>query len=325
MQLMGLYDVINLAEPLPCFACDSTAQDNVGTTIKKQPLAIGGIPLTIIVLHDGKGGLKNFQTKDIECLLKDYWFPGFVPAEDINQGENGVITLSDLYEACNACSGEWFGELELRRQGPIYKATSLTIHPAPGVWGDIHWKIPSSDDDGCYRIEKGEGYIRLVPNAEPALLLYPRNAAAAGKKREVYRTFLTSMRHPKVPLQDIIELLDEESAGVENPCYDDELADALVHQEREKEIAKFTEGAFYAALFILYRCNQDQALQLVDMSGITSRTDFVQEFSSHRWYFERPRKRKVTLLELRGINGGPNMFLHHLKKLEMDRGRNAEE
>ena len=68
---MGMFDTITLIESLPCYECNSTAEDEVGSSLEDELKKIENNQdnkgLKVIRLHDGKGGIKNFQTKDLKC------------------------------------------------------------------------------------------------------------------------------------------------------------------------------------------------------------------------------------------------------------------
>jgi len=108
---MGMYDSILLLEHIVCPNCRTDADTEVPIDMTPKEIDLGaGKPLKIIRLHDGKGGLREFQIESlVEPSLERYSLPGRMPPERITLDclDEGV----PVYGHCNFCETAWKGSV----------------------------------------------------------------------------------------------------------------------------------------------------------------------------------------------------------------------
>ena len=222
---------------------------------------------------------------------------------------------------CNSCETNWNGELFLKYEelDKIHLTTKLKIFSNEKKdYSDLKWKVPSETD--FYEISVDNGSINLFPRVNKAIQHYLKQKDFSKSKIEVYKSFLESINSKDVPKDKISELLDglvkkEDSS---KRTYTNKLAQSLESSKLTKYKKIYTESALTAALIILNHYNKEAAFEIVDMSGLSSKEEFIEELKFHDWFFNPEEDSKDSkgfkgLRGLCGIIGGPNYFLNKLK------------
>lgn len=313
---MSLTDKLILIDPLPCYLCASTADDEVGSDAKEGVIEIGEESLKTIRLHDGKGGLKEFQIGGFgEGSMDEYFFPGFIPREVVG----GLIgkhldrpVATRLIEICNMCDEAWEGNLYLYEQGDVYRMEMLDIWPDDETkqLQNVTWKTSPLQTKN-YSVEANNNRIQLFPEDKQATATYTQRSNTLDEKTDFWETTLQGISHPEVPLKKIIAYLSRRIAKRKKPPYSDNLAQAISDYQNKQREENLTRSAFETALIILHRYDRNQALQIVEMAGIASAEKFEEDIRKyHDWYFTG----KNDAMSLFGSFDGPNDFLGHLKK-----------
>ena len=311
---MGMFDTVSLIEFLPCYECSSTANDEVGSFEDKSEIILGGKKLNIVRLHDGKGGIKSFQTKDLICTLNDYYFPGFIPDSDMYTPSSK--SLSDLIEICNCCETIWEGELflEYDKSDDIHITTQLNLWADKKIdCSDLKWKV--EPETRFYEISvTNNGRIIITPKIEIAIQHYLKQKDSFESKISVYKSFLDSIKEKDIPKDKIVQLLEGLVEGVsgKRKTYANKLAQSIELYTSTESMMIYTRSALEAALVILYHYNQKAALEIVDMSGLSSEEEFIKDLKLHDWFFN-PDKDSGGFERICGIIGGPNYFLDEIK------------
>ncbi len=193
---MGMFDRIELIEPLPCYSCFSTAEDDIGTNKQLSEIELGENKLQLLRIHDGKGGIKVFQTKDLDCLLNNYWFPGSVPSRG-KSFYNGMWEIDhdnptplSLIEICNSCNSVWRGDLYLKyeKENDIFLTDFIEMWTEEG-----NLLMQQEQENKIYHISLINDKIRITPKIPNAIKEYRRRAEESQRKAENYQTFLDSI------------------------------------------------------------------------------------------------------------------------------------
>jgi hypothetical protein len=125
-------------------------------------------------------------------------------------------------------------------------------------------------------------------------------------------------RRNDIPVAKVLELLDKKLHHLGEPLtYDNELANSVADYDLQEQRASLASAALRSVLVILHRYDAKVALELMDMCGIDPKI-FEQDISSGSWFFvpEDKMTDRDHFFSAAGSIGGPNMFLHHLKKLD---------
>lgn len=288
---MGLFDRIKLIESLPCYSCGSTAETEVGKTHSEGEINLGDSPLKIMRLHDGKGGIKVFQTKNLSCYMAIYYFPGFIP-HSATEDDSGYSvgwqpgTPLSLVEICNACETRWEGELHLRpeERDDGYLTDSMEIWPADEDLADIAWRLAPND---FYNLSIKNGRILMEPNIERAIQRHQEETQSYDQRAETYRAFFESIRDPRIPADKLREIFEKAQNNVRSlkKEYANRLANAQEHNEIQESLFLVAEGALKAALIILYKHDREAAMNLIQQSGVCQQREFQRIVKHHEWFF----------------------------------------
>lgn len=318
-----MYDTIELIEPLPCFSCFSTIDTDVGRNEELSEIELGDEKLKLLRMHDGKGGIKNFQTKDLHCLMCCYYFPGFISHNRTSAwfGEYevalGNIEKISISERCNNCNGFWHGNLYLKYEKNddisltefIELETNETIFLREG-----------DDKNEFYSIEYNDRTIRIFPKLPAAMRWYNKSNEEFKIKAENYRTFLDTINVEHKA--KIINYLEDKLAkiGKNRVAYSNDLARAVEDYDKEKEKNLYSRSALETAFIILYGRNKDESvLELVSISGLTTQEKFLKDFPIYEWFFlsdKELEEYKYGHMSVVGIFGGANHFLNKIKLLK---------
>ncbi len=315
---MSIVVQISLLEALHCFYCYSTSDDDVGKNADEKIIEIGDSELKVIRLHDGKGGIKNFQTKDIDFTLGSYKFPfylamdQFIPTESplTHNIEDRTLERSiELIETCNKCDFLWEGHLtfEFDSQDNIYISKRIEL---PYIGRDIRHDEFEQEND-FYKILFSQNKIVITPKIDSAIEYYQAKSKEFKSKREIYGVFLGTIKNN----DKIHSILEQVLINVpEEVRYVNELAKSIQSYNRELYLLEYTNSALIASLILLHHTNKSEALNIVDQMGM-SVNDFMKSVKNHKWVFEQ-KSGEHDLSESFGIITGPNFFLTQLKAKE---------
>jgi len=280
---MGLFDKIHLIEPLPCYSCGSTIETEVGTAVDEGKIEIKGQELKIMRLHDGRGGIKTFQTKDLMCYVLDYRFPGYIPMRALDGPAPDSLSLIEI---CNACGTVWDGTLpwKYEEKDEIFVIEGMEIWPREEDLAGIVWRLEQNE---FYNLSAQGGRIQIEANVEQAIRRYHEESRQYQRKAETFSTFLDSIKDPRVPIKKLKELFEQAQSNV---CslkkeYANRLASAQENNEIQESMLLAAEGVLKAALMILYQHDKEAAINLVQLSGVSQQKEFQRTLKDHEWFF----------------------------------------
>jgi len=308
---MGLFDTIMLLDPLPCYSCHSTKDDEVGSNQSEEKMDFDGQELSFISLHDGRGGMKDFQTKGMEDPhLAYFWFPGYIfPKMECEQNP------MDIIEICNMCDIAWKGKLYLREVEDIEVLLTDYIE----VWPD---QIPDEDNSLVINTEEfsclsvhtyADGKLMIEPNIDASIREYHKRSRDLRLKAEMERDFIASIRNSRVPKKIILSALDDLIEGENTEKVESStplvraVSDYCVSMAKEV----YSREALEAALTVLYHNDKEYAFDVLAQSGVLSQEEFLKELWYHEWFFVPKHKLNDDhrLWRFAGADCGANYFL----------------
>ena len=195
---MGFYDTFHLIDPLNCFVCSSTPDDDVGSNVKEYDVQIGGSEVRIECAHDGKGGIKAFQTKDLDPCMANYPFPGVFDA--IYFGSSDDFSISGL-EICNSCDASYDAVINFQKVQNFFKTTSIQLTCSEEIES---WKMQTNKH---YDLRLADKNISIVPDFSVCADTYRRRTAELAGKESHLKSIIESIVHPEVPTSRISETL----------------------------------------------------------------------------------------------------------------------
>lgn len=317
-------DHIRLAEPLSCLKCQSTIDDFVGSHEEKSTYHTPFGELKVIRMHDGRGGLKEFQTADFAQAAVNYRFPGFAPVEDYGSGDayfssilgfpkqKNIRFQASGVEICNVCEAMYGALFHLRKEGDIYLFEEVVIHPdEESDAEELFWKI-GNEEFAAYSLRAEREGIRLVPKLE-AVDYYTQKAKEHQERASHLKHMLSLIDEDYIPRQQLLADLDTRIQYLgEKEIHQNKLAASVQLLDQGEHISTCSEGALKAAVVILYQKNKQRALDIIESANIDSSDNFEESYQFLYGWFFGGEKGWGSLAGAWG--GGANSFLHGLKE-----------
>ncbi|MBI2651623.1 hypothetical protein HYX01_04075 [Candidatus Woesearchaeota archaeon] len=274
-------------------------------------------------------GLEEFQTHDLPYHFGsgsgEYHFPGFVKERDFpssNLRKETPFVIVTMY--CRADRELRYARLYFERETEIFVTRGLETISMEGQSGT---KFQGHEQTAFYDLSSlPNGQVRVVPNVEACIAHYQARAGEIQKKALDYRCreFLGGMNQPEVPTKEIVSFLEEKLKALDSQGYSNKLAEATRQYQKAEAELRHSRQCFEAALAVLYHYNPEQALNLIDASGVTTYVDFLDDQPRHEWFFledipQSPEELgeyiRLGVKGLHGAWGGSNEVLHYLHDL----------
>jgi hypothetical protein len=211
----------------------------------------------------------------------------------------------------------WGGELFLEHEKTdnIHITTQLKIFPDEEKENsDLKWKVPSETE--FYNISLDGKSINLFPKINEAINYYLKQKESFESKTDVYKSFLDSITNNKVPIGKIKKLLE---GLINSPflnkktAYKNKLANSLDSYNSSESKMVYTRSALKSALVILSHYDEKASFDILDMSGLETKDEFIEDIEFYDWFF-KPEDKDAGLERVFGILGGPNYFFNELKE-----------
>ncbi len=307
-----------MLEPVNCFRCNSSPNDEVGSNVLMGKTKFGSHELEVSVIHDGKGGIKSFQTHDLDSRRfgAPYRFPGYTEQE--SHYGRGISVLTH----CNSCETPWSGTLdvELQEADRIYIAKSIDVLLLDSEIDNITFKLSRwQQNSRLYTFSRVSGGIRIAPDLDSAVRIYQEKLLDLMFIHEDCVTLLKSIRHSKVPTDRLLSYLVENLQNVESGRvnYRNELARTVAEYDIAEEKATYAKSALVAAMVILHHYDPESTAELLKISGLNPK-DFESDLKYGRWFF-LPKHNMPKADQFYSFFGwlcGPNHFLEKLREAE---------
>jgi hypothetical protein len=336
---MSVFDIIKLMEPLACISCGATVDDTVSSP-EKSELDLGESKLQVLRLHDGRGGIKEFQTHDLGEFFEHYLYPGIVADIHIPEKlpeikfENGILDKDALFpkkrkyvpdsgktsieccEICNKCRQFFTGELELsyEKDDDLFITGKMKIKPGrENVTEDTAFALHKKENKWFTIETMTDDNLMLTPKIESSTNLYKLLAEKTATDTELYLSSFESLDFGCKT--EVRSFLKRAVDGIKNNTkhYRSEFANSVSEYCTEKDIFEFANSAFLTGLVFLYHSNKEEALKTLCFFSEENAKDFMAEMNMYDWYFNKDYVSN-PLARIIGMKNGPNYFFNSLKE-----------
>lgn len=307
-----MFDEFYLTEGIKCPNCRKGPDFDVGSNAKHGELEVGEKTLKIVVLHDGKAGIRVLQTKDLENQLANYYFPSLLsgdvvlPEELIPEREKvyycrkgGEFLLKNginVYHPCNNCETWWKGSISLKPKVVDGKEAYLTerlvlegfceesilpyieeLSESEVYDVSLEQSLTETDEQARQKV-----IITLTPRLEKCIEAYLHKAEASKVNAEKYLSALNEIagiaESAGPPYSDCIKRLPEfkEPVLCEGTSQAERLHNALNYMTALQDLEHNAPPTIIASAFLVQFLHNDRITPLLQIS------DLLQQYESFR-------------------------------------------